>query len=71
MCERSVIRRYLASKRSRDAKKNFLDWGNEPIVGTDRMAPLVYDEITSIAHTEFLIAKEYEWLLKRYVVTVS
>ena len=58
MCEGSVNRRYLASKRSRDAKKNFLDWGNEPIVGTDRMAPLVYDEITSIAHTEFRIAKE-------------
>lgn len=62
-----MIRRYLASKRSREAKKDFFDWGNEAIVGTNRLAPLVYDEITSIAHTEFRIAKEWACRWKRHV----
>ena len=51
---------YLGCQRSRDAKKDFVDWGNEAITSTDKMTALEYDEITSIAHAEFRIAKECE-----------
>ena len=50
--------RYLSLKRKREAKKNFNDWGNEPITSEAGMPPLVYDELTSVVHSEFRIAKE-------------
>lgn len=51
--------RYLSLKRKREARKDFNDWGNKSITAEEGMPPLVYDEITSVAHTEFRIAKEY------------
>ena len=50
--------RYLSLKRKREAKKDFNDWGNEPITTEVGMPPVVYDELTSVVHTEFRIAKE-------------
>ena len=45
--------------RSRDTEKNYFDWGSESISTTDKMKPIVYDEITTLAHAEFRFAKEY------------
>lgn len=45
--------------RSRDSEKNFSDWGTGTITTDDRMKPIVYDEITSLAHAEFRFAKEF------------
>lgn len=45
--------------RSRDSEKNFFDWGTGSITTDDRMKPIVYDEITSLAHAEFRFAKEF------------
>lgn len=54
-----VYFRYLALMRSRDAEKNFYEWGSETITSKDQMKPIVYDEITTLAHAEFRLAKEY------------
>ena len=34
--------------RSRDTEKNYFDWGGESISTTDKMKPIVYDEITTL-----------------------
>ena len=52
------ISRYLSEKRSREAKKSFVDWSSKSILKSEVMNPLVYDELTSIAHTEFRFVKE-------------
>ena len=52
-----IMDRYLATMRSRDGEKNFMDWSST-VSKSDKMKPIVYDEMTTLAHAEFRFAKE-------------
>lgn len=54
-----LTRRYLAYCRSRDAQKGFFDWGNESIIHSTAMKPLLYDEITCTSYLEYRFHKKF------------
>ena len=48
--------------RSREAHKDFVNWGNGVLSSHDpseMMKPLIYDELTSVVYSEYRIAKKF------------
>lgn len=54
---------YLAMVRSREAHKDFVNWGDGVLSSQDpseMMKPLIYDEFTSVVYAEYRMAKKFD-----------